>query len=342
MIHLVAFMQRRFLARRAVEFIARSSPGFGAACVVLGFWACSPEQGENADQLPSEGVGGGGSSGSAEGGDAGRGGGAGDPVAVGGASSRGDAGDGELGVGNAPGLVDAAASPGWDAGVDHGSDAAAPTGSEDAGRDAGGHAGYVDSGPALDPALARRLSAFSSRLAVLADRTSTFWFEHGPDPTFGGFHGTLDRNGNPTSPDDKGLIQETRHLWSLSTWYERRGADPELAALAASTYAFIRDNFVDTDGGFVFKVSRDGSRVVDSKKQLFAESYAIYALSTYGRVFNVPAATGLALARFESIDASRHDATFGGYDQRGDPGFLTAGAEKDTNTHLHLLEAFTA
>jgi cellobiose epimerase len=81
--------------------------------------------------------------------------------------------------------------------------------------------------------------------------------------------------------------------------------------------------------------------VVDGKKQLFAESYALFALATYGRVFNVAEATQLALQRFVSIDV-RHDAQFGGYDQTGDPGFLSPGAEKDTNTHLHLLEAFTA
>jgi mannobiose 2-epimerase len=92
----------------------------------------------------------------------------------------------------------------------------------------------------------------------------------------------------------------------------------------------------------VFKVSRDGSRVVDPKKQLFAESYAIYALATYGRVFADAGARELALARFASIDASRHDAENGGYDQQGDPGFLSAGAEKDSNSHLHLLEAFSA
>jgi mannobiose 2-epimerase len=204
----------------------------------------------------------------------------------------------------------------------------------------------VDAGnlPApLDPVLERRLSQLSNRLAVLAARTSTFWFEHGPDPLLGGFHGTLDRQGNPIAPDDKGLIQQTRHLWMLSTWLERRGATPALSALARQQYAFVRDSFVDAaDGAFVYKVSRDGSRVVDVRKQMFAESYAIYALSTYGRVLGEPEATSLALARFASIDGSRHDAQNGGYDQRSDPGTLSAGAAKDANTHLHLMEAFTA
>lgn len=212
--------------------------------------------------------------------------------------------------------------------------------------DAGAPLPALDAGsvPApLDPALGRRLTELSTRLAALAQRTSTFWFEHGPDTQLGGFHGTLDRQGNPVAPEDKGLIQQARHLWMLSTWYERRGASTELGALARQQYAFVRDGFVDeADGAFVYKVSRDGTRVVDGRKQMFAESYAIYALATYGRVLAEPEATALALNRFVSLDASRHDAQNGGYDQRNDPGTLSAGAAKDTNTHLHLLEAFTA
>ncbi len=195
----------------------------------------------------------------------------------------------------------------------------------------------------LDPVLGQRLRALSSRLAVLGERTSAFWLEHGPDALLGGFHGTLDRQGNPIAPEDKGLIQQARHLWMLSTWYERRSPSTELAALARQQYVFLRDSFVDpADGAFVYKISRDGSRVVDGKKQLFAESYAIYALATYGRALGEPEATALALARFASIDGARHDAQNGGYDQRTDPGTLSAGAAKDTNTHLHLMEAFTA
>jgi mannobiose 2-epimerase len=114
-----------------------------------------------------------------------------------------------------------------------------------------------------------------------------------------------------------------------------------VASLADRTYAFLRDAFV-VDDAFVFKVSRDGSSVVDDKRQIFAECYAIYALATYGRVLNVAPALALALDTFDSIDTRAHDDVFGGYDQRGDPGFLPAGSDKGANTHLHLLEAFTA
>jgi cellobiose epimerase len=244
-----------------------------------------------------------------------------------GASARADAGD-TLAYAGSGGLEHDASAPG---------PAPAPP-------DAGGGGDTFDSGaPALPAALVSRLSGLRTRLAELAERTLSFWLEHGPDTEFGGFHGTLNRQGNPIAPDDKGLIQQARHLWMLSTWCDRRQETASVRALAQQTYAFFRASFVDTtDGGFVFKVSRDGSRVVDPKKQLFAESYAIYALATYGRVLGDASARELALSRFASIDASRHDTLNGGYDQALDPGFLSAGAEKDSNTHLHLLEAFSA
>ncbi len=230
-----------------------------------------------------------------------------------------------------------------DAGL-HPSEAPGVSNGNDAGSGGGGTVGGADASisPELQAELAR-LSAISVRLEPLAERTASFWLEHGPDTAMGGFHATLDRAGNPIAPDDKGLIQQTRQLWMLSTWYERRASTPAVRQLAEQQYTFVQRSFVDAaDGAFVYKVSRDGRRVVDARKQLFAESYAIYALATYGRVFHDAEATGLALARFASIDASVHDAVNGGYDQRRDPGTLTAGAAKDANTHLHLLEAFIA
>ena len=150
-----------------------------------------------------------------------------------------------------------------------------------------------------------------------------FWKTRGPDPVHGGFYGKHDRRGDPVENEDKGLIQQARHLWSFSTWYTRRERTPEIKAVADSTYAFIRDHFLDPkDGEYVYRVSRDGTHVVDAKKLLYAESFA--------------------LACFRSIDRRAHDAARLGYDQTGEPGWLAPGAQKDTNTHIHLLEAFTA
>src|SRR5262249_35593116 len=105
---------------------------------------------------------------------------------------------------------------------------------------------------------------------------------------------------------------------------------------------FLIEHFHDAASHeFVFTVS-DTGQVVDAKKVLYAEAFAIYALSEYARVFNVPEAARYALDCFHAIDARAHDAELGGYDQTHDPAWLSPGAQKEMNTPLHLLEAYAA
>jgi mannobiose 2-epimerase len=112
-------------------------------------------------------------------------------------------------------------------------------------------------------------------------------------------------------------------------------------AIADHVYRFLQANFRDRDGEYFFKVDADGAPL-DRRKVLYAEAFAIYSLTSYGRVFHVPTAISDALTCFRSLDARAHDAAHGGYEQRADAPWLTPGAAKETNTHLHLLEAFTA
>jgi cellobiose epimerase len=202
-----------------------------------------------------------------------------------------------------------------------------------------GASGTSSSESALDD----RLGTIEARLEALAGGLMQFWKSHGRDTEHGGIHGRHDRRGEPKLDADKGLIQQARHLFSYSTWYARREQTPEIKAAADSIYAFIEGHFLDAkDGEFFYSVSRDGKRVVEPKKQLYAESFAIFALATYAEVFGVARAGQQALACFRSIDARAHDSVNLGYDQSKDPGWLQPGAQKDTNTHIHLLEAFTA
>jgi cellobiose epimerase len=187
-----------------------------------------------------------------------------------------------------------------------------------------------------------RLGTLRVRLEALGHGVMDFWKAHGPDTKHGGIHGFHDRKGVPKEDANKGLVQQTRHLWSFSTWYARREQSPEVKAVADSIYRFLVAHFLDKDGEFFYTVSRDGSKVVEPKKQLYAESFAIFALATYADVFDVPEAAQRAMACFQSIDRRAHDAQYLGYDQSQDPGWLAPGAQKDTNTHIHLLESFTA
>jgi cellobiose epimerase len=187
-----------------------------------------------------------------------------------------------------------------------------------------------------------RLGTIKMRLEALGGGVMDFWKAHGVDAKYGGIHGFHDRRGVPKEDADKGLIQQARHLWSFSTWYARREKSPEIKAIADNIYQFLIAHFQDKDAEFFYKVSRDGTKPTDPKKQLYAESFAIFALATYAEVFDVADAGQRAMACFHSIDRRAHDSQALGYDQSNDPGWLAPGAQKDTNTHIHLLEAFTA
>jgi cellobiose epimerase len=201
---------------------------------------------------------------------------------------------------------------------------------------------HAATGCVVTPAARTLLTDVQSRLAFLTTDTANWWLTHGIDPTYGGFYGSLDAQGNSVSPRDKGLIQEARHLWAFSMYYERRSATPAVKAAADSTYQFIVSHLRDaSDGEFFYKVNETGSSVLDNRKLLYAEGFAVYALAEYGRVFGVQQAKDYALACFLHFDARTHDTVYGGYDQRADPGWMSAGAEKETNTQIHLMEAFT-
>ncbi len=194
--------------------------------------------------------------------------------------------------------------------------------------------------PAMSSAFSR-VDGLAIRLQRLAEAAADFWMRCGPDEQFGGFHGTLDVNGRPMPPDTKSVIQQSRHLWAMSTWYRHGAACPRARALADDLYQLLMNRFYDENcHEFAFSVSRDGN-VVDESKVLYAQAFAIYGLSEYARCFDVSEAAGTAIAVFHAIDDRAHDSRFGGYDQRDDAPWMAKGSQKETNTHIHLLEAYT-
>jgi len=181
----------------------------------------------------------------------------------------------------------------------------------------------------------------ANRMDRIASAYAEFWLEHGPDREYGGFHGFLNRRAQPDDPTEKGLIQQSRHLWTFSTWYERRERSARIEAVARNLYGFIVGRFGEQRGdGFVRKVSRAGA-VVDPVRQVYPESFAVYALATFGRVFGESAAIEHAVRCFKSFDQRAYEPKYGGYDLTGDPPWQTPGASRETNTHIHVMEALT-
>ncbi len=200
----------------------------------------------------------------------------------------------------------------------------------------------VTASTTIDPSVRHQELALARRMNGIAEQYAEYWLEHGPDREFGGFHGFLERRGRPAEPTIKWLTQQSRHLWTFSTWYERREKSPRIETVARSLYQFISEHFGNERGdGFYRNVSRAG-QVVDPVHQVYPEAFAVYALSTFGRVFAEPKAIERALACFKAFDRRVYEPRFGGYDLTNEPPWQTPGASKETNTHIHVMEALTA
>ena len=175
-----------------------------------------------------------------------------------------------------------------------------------------------------------------------------FWIDHGIDREHGGMIGWLDRQGKPIPPGTKSLVEQAQMVWTFAAAYRQF---PEPAYKDAATHAlkFLREKMLDARyGGFYWLVDRDG-RLMDVKKHLYGQSFAIAALAEYARAFNDPRARKEALALFRLIDSKGHDDVNGGYHEAfmltwlplPDDATLGARGRKSTDGHLHLLESFT-
>jgi cellobiose epimerase len=195
----------------------------------------------------------------------------------------------------------------------------------------------------IDPNDRALLSSIRERTGRLAVEVMAFWRVHGPDRVHGGFLGTLDRDGRRMWPFEKGLVQQARHLWAFSSYHAMKEPSAEIRAIADDLYHFIRQYFYSpTRREFYWMISESGPAASDSRKVLYGQAFAIYALATYGRLLGQHDATSLALETFRVIDARAHDDEHGGYLENNDTGYLADGSQKGMNTHLHLMEAYTA
>jgi mannobiose 2-epimerase len=186
-------------------------------------------------------------------------------------------------------------------------------------------------------------TSLGQRLDRLATEVMTFWRTYGPDRQNGGFFGTLDRHGRRTRPFEKGLVQQARHLWAFSSWYARREPAEEIRTICDDLYRFLMERFYsETRREFHFMMSESGPAASDTRKVLYAQAFAIFALCAYARAFGHDQAASRALDTFRAIDSRAHDDENGGYLENNDSGYLADGSKKGFNTHLHLMEALTA
>ena len=170
------------------------------------------------------------------------------------------------------------------------------------------------------------------------------------DEINGGFYGRIDGHGCLHPEEDKGAILNTRLLWTYSA--AGNATNKVLSRrMADRAYRYFCDHFWDDlQGGVFWSVDFQGNPM-ETQKQIYAQAFAIYALSEYYELTKNKEAREKATEIFWLIEKYSFDHEKNGY--------LSAFArdwkdmddirlsEKDANeakimnTHLHILEAYT-
>lgn len=177
-----------------------------------------------------------------------------------------------------------------------------------------------------------------------------FWIDNMVDNEKGGFYGEMDCDGNIKKDAQKGLILNGRILWTFAKAANTFGNDA-YRKMADRAYDYLTTYFYDKkNGGFYWAVNADGTPA-DTKKQAYAEGFALYGLSEYYILTQDPKVIDLAYETYHLIEKHFRDPKFGGYTEASNADWspiadvrLSDKEEnlpKTMNTHLHILEPFT-
>ena len=171
------------------------------------------------------------------------------------------------------------------------------------------------------------------------------------DEDAGGFCGQVTNDHTLYWDAPRGLVQVARILWTFSSAYRQFG-DPHYLKIAQEAYTTLQLKFYDTKHeGYYWSINRAGVPL-DDNKLVYAQAFVIYGLAAYFAATQTPQALEAAIALYHKLEEVALEPNQGGYLEA----FLRAwtfnpllnideaagSVLKTMNTHLHLLEAYTA
>jgi len=183
----------------------------------------------------------------------------------------------------------------------------------------------------------------------LLNNVLPFWMNRMVDNQNGGFYGQIDGTGHLHPEAEKGAVLNTRILWTFSVAYRIFGNEQYLST-ATRAFNYIKEYFLDKESGGVYWALDYKGNPVNTKKQVYAQGFALYGFSEYYRATGQEEALNIAIDLFRLIEKYK-DHEYGGYfeaftrdwepidDMRLSD--KDANEKKSMNTHLHILEPYT-
>lgn len=193
------------------------------------------------------------------------------------------------------------------------------------------------------------LTKYRSELENELSDILSYWEKNTVDAAFGGFYGKLDNLNKVYNEAPKGSVLNSRILWTFSAAFNLNGNEDYLP-IAERAYQYIVTHFIDKkNGGIYWSVDYQGN-MLDTKKQIYALTFAIYGLSEYYHATKNETARKLAIDLYHLIVEHSYDKKYGGYIEALTADWQEikdlrlsdkdANEKKSMNTHLHVLEGF--
>jgi mannobiose 2-epimerase len=177
-----------------------------------------------------------------------------------------------------------------------------------------------------------------------------YWMTYAVDERQDGFYGSVSNDNFPNTAAPKGIVLNSRILWSFSAAFLYKKNQRYLQT-AQRAYHYITNHFIDNEfGGVYWSVAYDGS-MLESKKQIYGLAFCLYGVAEYYKASGNDSALQMASNLFKSIEQYSYDKENGGYLEAFTREWNEISdlrlSEKDNNekktmnTHLHVIEAYT-
>jgi mannobiose 2-epimerase len=177
-----------------------------------------------------------------------------------------------------------------------------------------------------------------------------FWANKTPDKENGGFYGLIQNDLTVDSSAPKGSVLCSRILWTFSCAHTFFG-DHLYLNRAGRAYKYLTDHFIDDRFGGVYWKTDNRGTPIETKKQIYAQAFAVYALTEFYRASGSTEALNLAKDIYYKIEKFGFEKEYGGYydacnrdwslSEDMQLGESDMKAPKTMNTNLHILEAYT-
>lgn len=177
-----------------------------------------------------------------------------------------------------------------------------------------------------------------------------FWMQYTMDHENGGFYGIIGNDLSVFKEAPKGGVLCARILWTYAAAY-RIFKKEEYLKMAERAKGYLIQKFWDTEYSGIYWMLDHQGNPINTKKQIYAQAFAIYGLSEYYRATQDEDSLKRAVQLYDDIERHSYDKENKGYIEACSREWkeiedLRLGDEdrnekKSMNTHLHIMEAYT-